>query len=103
MAVALAAGVADGKVAVGRDRLLREARVAGLGKVDTPTLEAVDRRRTQLWTIAGFSVIGVSGLLSLSRISEVHGWAASSRLQGLLLSLSGGILVYVADRERRLR
>src|SRR4051812_2621340 len=103
MAVALAAGAVDGKVTVERDRLLREARVAGLGKVDTPTLEAVDRRRTQLWTIAGLSIVGVAGILSLSRLSEATGWATSSRLQGLLLSLSVGVLVYVADRERRLR
>jgi K+-sensing histidine kinase KdpD len=104
MAVALAAGVGDERpLTVGRDRLLREARVAGLGKVDAPTLEAVDRRRTQLLTIAGLAIIGVGGILIMSRVSEAAGWAASSRLQGLLLSLSVGILVYVADRERRLR
>jgi K+-sensing histidine kinase KdpD len=103
MAVALAVGVADGKMTVERDRLLREARVAGLGKVDAPTLEAVDRRRTQLWSIAGLSIVGVAGILCLSRIPDATAWASNARLQGLLLSLSVGVLVYVADRERRLR
>jgi K+-sensing histidine kinase KdpD len=104
MAVAFATGVAEGKaLTVERDRLKHEARVAGLGRVDTPTLEAVDRRRTQLWTMAGLSVIGVGGILCMSRLSEAAGWATSSRLQALLLSLGVGVLVYVADRERRLR
>ena len=88
---------------VERDRLLREARVAGLGKVDAPTLEAVDKRRTQLWMMAVVALVGVFAILGLSRLSDAAGWATSSKLQALLLSLTVGILVYVADRERRLR
>jgi K+-sensing histidine kinase KdpD len=104
MAVAMAMHGAEGRaLTVERDRLLNEARLAGMGRADAPTLEAVDRRRTQLWTMAGLTIVGIFGILVLGRISEVSGWAASSRLQALLLSLSVGVLVYVADRERRLR
>ena len=105
-AVAVAAGVAGGGKAaltVERDRLLREARVAGLGRVEAPTLEAVDKRRTQLWVMAVIALAGVFAIIGLSRLSDAAGWATSSKLQALLLSLTVGILVYVADRERRLR
>jgi K+-sensing histidine kinase KdpD len=88
---------------VERDRLLSEARIAGLGKVDAPTLEAVDRRRTQLWAVGFLTVLGVGSILALGRLQGVSGWAANSRLQVLLITLVVGMFVYVADRERRLR
>ena len=88
---------------VERDRLLSEARIAGLGRVEAPTLEAVDRRRTQLWAVGFLTVLGVIAILALGRLGEGSGWAASSRLQILLVTLVAGMFVYVADRERRLR
>ena len=88
---------------VERDRLLNEARIVGLGRVEAPTLEAVDRRRTQLWAIGFLTVLGVAAILALGRLEETSGWAASSRLQVLLVTLVVGMFVYVADRERRLR
>jgi len=33
-------------------QLAREARVVGLRQVTTPSLDAVERRRWQLWTVA---------------------------------------------------
>jgi K+-sensing histidine kinase KdpD len=88
---------------VERDRLLNEARIVGLGKEEAPTLEAVERRRTQLWSLVLLTMSGVVGILVLGRIQDAVSWAANSRLQALLLSLLVGMLVYVADRERRLR
>ena len=88
---------------VERDRLLYEARVAGLGRVEAPTLEEVDRRRTQVWTIGFLTVLGVIAILALGRLEETTAWAADSRLQVLLVTLVVGMFVYVADRERRLR
>ena len=88
---------------VERDRLLTEARIAGLGDVEAPTLESVERRRTQLLAIGFLTVLGVGAILALSRLQETGDWAAHGGLQVLLVTLVVGMLVYVADRERRLR
>ena len=88
---------------VERDRLLSEARVVGLGRVEAPTLEAVERRRTQLWVIGILTVLGVTAILTLGRLEDSTAWAANGRLQVLLVTLVVGMFVYVADRERRLR
>jgi two-component system, OmpR family, sensor histidine kinase KdpD len=97
---------------VERDTLLAQARIVGLGHADTPTLEAVERRRIQLWALAILTLMGVSAILVLGRTQSsttpgagavLATLAASSQLQALLVGLVVGMAVYVADRERRLR
>lgn len=88
---------------VERDRLLSEARLVGLGRMEAPTLEAVERRRTQLLAIGFLTVLGVLAILAMGRLEHTSGWAANGRLQVLLVTLVFGMFVYVADRERRLR
>ena len=95
--------MATATLTVERDRLLSEARIVGLGRVEAPTLEAVDRRRTQLLAVGFLTVLGVTAILALGRLEDTSGWAANGRLQGLLVTLVIGMVVYVADRERRLR
>lgn len=92
-------------LSVERDTLLAQARLVGLGHADTPTLEAVERRRIQLWTIAILTLAGVSAILLLGRSAQeaALGWSSNAQLQGLLVALAVGVAVYVADRERRLR
>lgn len=92
-------------LSVERDLLLAQARIVGLGKLDTPTLEAVERRRIQLWTLAIVTLMGVSAILLLGRAqhSEVLDWSSNSQLQALLVALVVGMAVYVGDRERRLQ
>ena len=88
---------------VERDRLLSEARVVGLSKLEAPTLDAVDRRRTQLWALGFLTVLGVVAIMALARLQGAQWWSDNSQLQILLLTLVVGMFVYVADRERRLR
>ena len=101
---------------VERDTLLAQARVVGLGRLDTPTLEAVERRRIQVWALAILTLMGVSAILILGRLAQANAesgtpgatsaffeWSQSSQLQVLLVALVAGMAVYVADRERRLR
>jgi two-component system, OmpR family, sensor histidine kinase KdpD len=92
-------------LSVERDLLLAQARIVGLGKLDTPTLEAVERRRIQLWTLAILTLMGVSAILLLGRVeqSEALDWSSNSQLQALLVALVVGMAVYVGDRERRLQ
>ena len=90
---------------VERDTLLAQARVVGLGRLETPTLEAVERRRIQLWSLAILTLMGVSAILLLGRTqtAETLDWSGNTQLQGLLVALVVGMAAYVADRERRLR
>ena len=98
---------------VERDTLLAQARVVGLGHADTPTLEAVERRRIQLWALAILTLMGVSAILVLGRATQANAtsgtgsalfaFSQSGQLQALLVALVIGMAVYVADRERRLR
>lgn len=90
---------------VERDNLLVQARIVGLGKLDTPTLEAVERRRIQLWALAILTLMGVSAILLLGHAEEAatRDWVSNQGVQGLLIALVVGMAFYVADRERRLR
>jgi signal transduction histidine kinase len=45
----------------GDERIRREARIVGLRDVRTPSLEAVEQRRMQLWIVTTILLIGVSG------------------------------------------
>jgi hypothetical protein len=95
----------DRALTVGRDTLLVQARIVGLGNLETPTLEAVERRRLQLWALAILTLLGVSAILLLGRTQEATGrdWSSNAILQGCLVALVVGMSLYVADRERRLR
>ncbi|HVF32988.1 MAG TPA: GAF domain-containing protein [Acidimicrobiales bacterium] len=103
---------------VERDTLLVQARLVGLGGIDTPTLEAVERRRIQVWTLAILTLMGVSAILVLGRVAQAQSesanpattavlrnldWSHNAQLQALLVALVVGMAVYVIDRERRLR
>jgi K+-sensing histidine kinase KdpD len=94
----------SGALTVERDTLLAQARIVGLGRVDTPTLEAVERRRIQLWALAILTLLGVSAILLLGHAQSTEvDWSSNAALQGTLVALVVGMSVYVADRERRLR
>jgi hypothetical protein len=92
-------------LAVERDRLLVEARIVGLGRLETPTLEAVERRRIQLWALAIVTLMGVAAILVLghSQGESALAWSENRTLQGALVALVAGMAVYVGDRERRLQ
>jgi hypothetical protein len=99
-------GEGGATLTVERDRLLIEARIVGLGKLDTPTLEAVERRRIQLWTLATVTLLGVAAILVLGRATQdlaSADWSGNRGLQGLLVALVVGMAIYVGDRERRLQ
>ena len=73
-------------------QLAHEARVVGLRQVTTPSLEAVERRRWQLWTVA-FVVMaslaaGLVALLMLDR-GDIVGSVVAAVMVGVSLGSSG--------------
>ena len=85
----------------------REARVAGLRRYTAPSLEAVDRRRTQLWAVALVVVAGLAiGIALLPGADESNRDAGLLSMTHLRLGLVGitvAFCVYAAEKEVHLR
>jgi diguanylate cyclase (GGDEF)-like protein len=82
-----------------------EARIAGIKDFSTPTLEAVDRRRSQLWTIAfaGLVCLSVAVALLTSEAGHHLGFANRSGFRIGTVLLVVALAVYVVEKERHLR
>jgi K+-sensing histidine kinase KdpD len=84
-----------------------EGKVTGLRDFATPTLEAVERRRAQLWILASFVLIGLAGgmvLLTLedSPVQNIT-FVPMNALRFMFLALVGAIALYLIDKELKLR
>jgi two-component system sensor histidine kinase KdpD len=88
------------------ERIKREARVVGLRDVSTPSLEAVERRRLQLWALTVVLLLAVSA--SVAGLSAWRGQAGAAvvtpgvlRVAVVLLSVAFG--AYALEKELHLR
>src|SRR5712691_11591790 len=96
-----------GVVSSFQGRLQREAKVSGLRDFRTPSLEAVERRRLQLWAVTLGILLLVTGAVVVLSISPAVGFARSwtwplpVRLSTLLLAV--GFSAYVVEKEFALR
>jgi diguanylate cyclase (GGDEF)-like protein len=85
--------------------LEREARIVGIRGFSTPSLEAVDRRRSQLWTVAFAGLASMAAAVGLLTSSGGHHLGFANRLGFrigtvvLVVALAG----YVMEKERHLR
>ncbi|HTT87413.1 MAG TPA: diguanylate cyclase [Acidimicrobiales bacterium] len=85
--------------------LEREARIVGIRGFSTPSLEAVDRRRSQLWTIAFAGLACLATAVGLLTSAKGHELGFANRLGFrigtvvLVVALAG----YVMEKERHLR
>ncbi|MDX1659971.1 MAG: ATP-binding protein [Nitriliruptorales bacterium] len=73
---------------------------------DLPSLEAVERRRAQLWTVAGFLLLAASiaVVFLISSSAEVaEALPDAPALRWGFAGVSVAFLLYVFDQERRLR
>lgn len=106
--------VSDRKVSLDRERLTEEARIVGLREFDTPTLEAVERRRLQLWFLSIVILLGVCAIVTAGSIfptlltewgvSASSGtWFTGWQFRALMLTLTFGFTAYTVDKERHLR
>src|SRR5687768_4329554 len=87
------------------ERFAREARLVGIRDFKTPSLEAVERRRSELWTMAFLAMVGLAvGIVLMSVVGEET--SSVVRLPGFrigLVGLVGAVAVYVLEKERHLR
>ena len=95
-----------GPEGVGVSRLLeQEARIVGIRDFATPTLEAVDRRRSQLWTVAFAGLVCLAAAVALLTSGAGHHLGFANRLGFRIgtVVLVIGLAAYVMEKERHLR
>jgi len=82
-----------------------EARIVGLRDFSTPSLEAVEHRRIQLWILTSIMLVSVSiGVVVLSIWPMSRGSAiASGPVRWGIVLMSVGFFVYAIDKERHLQ
>ena len=83
----------------------REARIVGIKDSSTPTFEALDRRRSQLWTIAFSALVSLSAAVALLSSNGRHdlGFANGIGFRIGTIVLVVALAVYVVEKERHLR
>jgi signal transduction histidine kinase len=89
----------------GNERIRREARVVGLRAFSTPSLEAVERRRMQLWILSAILLVSVAGgvaLLSLWPVTMRSGLPPSV-LRLSIVCLAVAFSAYAIEKELHLR
>jgi signal transduction histidine kinase len=88
------------------DRIRREARVVGLRGFSTPSLEAVERRRLQLWILSAMLLVSVAvGVAFLSMWPTApHSWLVRPTVLRLaIVCLSVAFSAYAIEKEMHLR
>ena len=83
----------------------KEARIVGIRNFETPTLEAVDRRRSQLWTVAFAALVSMASAVALlaSNSSKTLGFAHRFPFRIGTIVLVVALAIYVMEKERHLR
>jgi signal transduction histidine kinase len=90
----------------GNERIRREARVVGLRAFSTPSLEAVERRRMQLWILSALLLVSVAGavaLLSLWPVAQQGGLVSPPVLRLSIVCLAVAFSAYATEKELHLR
>ena len=88
------------------DRIRKEARVVGLRGLQIPSLEAVERRRLQLWIVTAVLLVSVAvgaALLSLWPNTPVRSLITPSVLRFAVVLVSVSFCAYAIEKEMHLR
>jgi two-component system, OmpR family, sensor histidine kinase KdpD len=88
------------------ERMQQEARVAGLRDFRTPSLEAVERRRLQLWLLTAVLLVSISaGLVVVStwNTAATRAFTSTPVMRIAVVLLSAAFCIYVIEKERHLR
>ncbi len=84
-----------------RERIEHEARVAGMRRYNRPSIEAVERRRLQLWGVTITVIVAMAiatAIASLSRGNEVS-WLQPGVLRLAVIGLALGFSAYAIEKE----
>jgi signal transduction histidine kinase len=90
----------------GDERIRREARVVGLRAFSTPSLEAVERRRMQLWILSAVLLVSVAvgvALLSIWPVTQRSGLLSPPVLRLSIVCLAVAFSAYAIEKELHLR
>lgn len=85
-----------------RERIRHEARIAGVKDRAGVSIEAVERRRLQIWVVAGFLVVALSTAFAIASLNgdlDEHGWLQPGTLQLALIALALGFCGYALEKE----
>jgi len=85
-----------------REKIRREARIAGLRDFRKPSIEDVERRRMQLWAVAVTVLLTLSmatAVASFSRDYQEAAWLQPSVLRVAVVVLALGFSAYVIEKE----
>ncbi|HEX9969828.1 MAG TPA: histidine kinase dimerization/phospho-acceptor domain-containing protein, partial [Acidimicrobiales bacterium] len=86
------------------ERFAHEARIVGIRDFSTPSLEAVERRRSELWTVAFLTIVGLAiGIVLLSVSSDAANVIRMPAFRMAVLGVSFALAAYVLEKERHLR
>ena len=86
--------------------LRRAARVSGIKASDLPSLEQIERRRTELWVVSSVLLIGLTAalaVLSMWSPADLHGLVSRPVVRFGLLGLAVVLSAYLVEKERSLR
>jgi len=85
------------------DRVQRDARIAGLRDFQTPSLEAVEQRRRQLW-VRTASALAVAAVIAvaLSALPSELTPAAASRVLLVVLAVTGSFFLWAFHKQAAL-
>jgi signal transduction histidine kinase len=95
----------DDSVARLRDeRFAQEARIVGIRDFTSPSLEAVERRRSELWTVAFLTMVGLAfGIVLLSVSTHAADVIRMPAFRLAVLGVTVALAAYVLEKERHLR
>jgi two-component system sensor histidine kinase KdpD len=88
------------------DRIRKEARVVGLRGLQIPSLEAVERRRLQLWIVTAVLLVSIAvgaAMMSLWPNTPVRSLITPSVLRIAVVLISVSFCAYAIEKEMHLR
>ena len=86
------------------ERFAHEARIVGIRNFTTPSLEAVERRRSELWTVAFLAMVCMAVAVILLSISkDAEDVVRRPAFRGAVLGVTVVLAAYVLEKERHLR
>jgi diguanylate cyclase (GGDEF)-like protein len=85
----------------------KAARIVGLREFNTPSLEAVERRRLQLWLVMAVMLLALAGMAVMSSLwtSEMDrpAWVSPLLMRASVVGLTVAFCVYAFEKELHLR